>query len=147
MLLFNAQLTEINQAWWRMQPTNATSGGCSPPFEKWSMTSKHHSFVCLLQTVFQVTAPPSDKPLSIFKAPVSWIDQPCGPSNFTTHLWGHGEALLPAESVYVTESTERKSIPSHLDRLNLNIIATLFALSSPSFLCMILHNNTASRVR
>ncbi len=57
-----------------------------PPFEKWPMTSKHHSFVCLLQTVFQVTAPPSDKPLSIFKAPVSWIDQPCGPSNFTTHL-------------------------------------------------------------
>ncbi len=30
----NAQLTEINQAWWRMQPTNVTYGGCSLPFEK-----------------------------------------------------------------------------------------------------------------
>ncbi len=30
----NAQLTEINQASWRMQPTNATSGGCSLPFQK-----------------------------------------------------------------------------------------------------------------
>ncbi len=30
----NAQLTEINQAWWCIQPTNATSRGCSLPFQK-----------------------------------------------------------------------------------------------------------------
>ncbi len=33
----NAQLTQINQAWWRMQPTSATFGGCSLPFEKWPL--------------------------------------------------------------------------------------------------------------
>ncbi len=50
MLLFNAQLTEINQAWWRMQPTNATSGGCSPPFEKWLWrASTTHLCVCCRQ--------------------------------------------------------------------------------------------------
>lgn len=92
----------------------------------------HQSFVCLVKTVFQVRASPSDKPLSIFKAPVSWTGQPCGPSNFTTHLWGHGEGLMPAESVYMTVSVERKSISSHLDHLNPNIIAILFAFSSPS---------------
>lgn len=115
-----------------------------------SLTSKHHSFVCLFQRVLQVTAPPSDKPLSIFKAPVRLTDQPRGPSNFTAHLWGHREALPPAKSVYVTESVERKSIPSHLDRLNPNFITPLFC-PQQSFrlcsICMILHNNTASRVR
>ncbi len=97
--------------------------------------------------MFQVTAPPSDKPSLIFKAPVSWIDQPRGPSNFTTYLWGHGGALLPAESVLcdricgkeINPITSWLSQPEH--HRNPLCPQQSFLLS------MILHNNTASRVR
>lgn len=83
-------------------------------------------------------------------SPYRLTDQPHGPSNFTTHLRGQGEAPPPAKSVYVTESVERKSIPSNLDRLYPYIITNLYCPQQSFHLCticMILHNNIASRVR
>lgn len=106
--------------------------------------------VAVSVTSDSVTCLPLTSPYRFSKAPVSLTDQPHGPSNFTTHLRGQGEALPPAKSVYVTESVERKSIPSNLDRLYPYIITNLYCPQQSFHLCticMILHNNTASRAR
>ncbi len=52
----NAQLTEINQAWWRMQPTNVTYGGCSLLFEKRPITGRQRKPFALQVGVQDVTS-------------------------------------------------------------------------------------------
>lgn len=88
-----------------------------------------HLCVCCSQC-YKWQRLPLTSPYWFSKASLSLTDQPHGPSNFTTHLWGQEEALPPAKSVYVTESVERKSIPSHLDRLYTYIVTNLFLPSA-----------------
>ncbi len=100
----NAQLTEINQAWWHMQPGNAISGGCSLPFEKQPHTHRSlynvHLFNCLVTQI--ANQPITWQQLNAFRH-LDVVKTTCWSSNRSSERGRKGFKWLNVEWLLVSD--------------------------------------------